>query len=187
MKKSLILKSTIALALATPLLASAESDLTVGSGSAAAKLNFQVIIPRVLFLAVGTGNATLADNTTVDLLSYDYSASVADIGTGTDSAAQAVSVRVLGNNGQIQIAAGGSGTGLVNSLVPAEIIPWTEILATSSAATLAAPAVGGTANPTLSAGRVTNRTATWNFAYSNTNMPAPGTYTGQITYTATMP
>ena len=34
---------------------------------------------------------------------------------------------------------------------------------------------------------VTNRTATWNFAYSNTAVAAPGTYTGQVTYTATMP
>ncbi|MCU0926463.1 MAG: hypothetical protein MUF44_10615 [Hydrogenophaga sp.] len=187
MNKSLILKSVIAVSLAVPMLASAESDLTVGAGPAAARLNFQVIVPRVLYLAVGTGNATLADDTTVDLLSYDYSGNVAALGNGTDSAAQAVNVRVLGNNGQIQIAAAGSGTGLVNSLIPAEVIPWTEILATSSAATFAVPAVGGTANPTLSAGRVTNRTAVWNFAYSNSVIPAPGTYTGQVTYTATMP
>jgi len=187
MNKSLILKSAIALALAAPMLASAESELTVGEGPGAAGLNFQVILPGVLFLAVGTGNATLADNTTVDLVGFDYTANVAAIGNGTDSAAQAVNVRVLGNNGQVQIAAAGTGTGLVNSLVPAEIIPWTEILATSSTPTFNAPAVGSTANPTLSAGRVTNRTAIWNFAYSNTNIPAPGTYTGQVTYTATMP
>jgi hypothetical protein len=186
-KKSIVLKSALALALAAPLLASAESDLTIGTGSAAAKLNFQVIIPRVLFLAVGTGNATLADNTTVDLLTYDYSTNVGAIGNGTDSAAQAVNVRVLGNNGQIAVGAVGTGTGLVSSLAPADIIPWTEILATSSTPTFNAPAVGSSANPTLSAGKVTDRTATWNFAYSNTNIPAPGTYTGQVTYTATMP
>ena len=187
MKKSLILKSTLALALAAPLLASAESDLTVGTGPAAARLNFQVIIPRVLFLAVGTGSATLADNATIDTLTYNYSASVADIGSGIDSAPQAVNVRVLGNNGQIVISAAGSGTGLANALTPPDIIPWGEILVTSSLPAFAAPVVGGTANPTLSAGRVTNRTATWNFAYSNTDIPAPGTYTGQITYTASMP
>jgi hypothetical protein len=186
-KKSLLLKSALALALASPLLASAESDLTVGTGSAAARLNFQVVIPRVLYLAVGTGNATLADNDTVDLLTFDYSSNAAGIGTGTDSAAEAVSVRVLGNDGQIQIAAAGSGTGLVSTTDAADIIPWTEILATSTVPAFAAPAVGGTANPTLSAGKVTNRTAVWNFAYSNSAIPAPGTYTGQVTYTATMP
>lgn len=187
MNKSLILKSVIALSLAAPLLASAESDLTVGTGSAAAKLNFQVVIPRVLFLAVGTGNATLADNGTVDQLTYDYSANPADVGSGTDSAAQTVNVRVLGNNGQIAIGAAGSGTGLVSNLDAADIIPWTEILAASNSTDFAAPAVGASANPTLNAGKVTNRTATWNFAYSNTAVAAPGTYSGQVTYTATMP
>jgi hypothetical protein len=185
--KSVILKSAIALALAAPLLASAESELTIGGGSAAARLNFQVVIPRVLYLSVGTGNATLADNTTIDQLSYDYSGNVAAIGNGTDSAAQNVSVRVLGNNGQIAIGAVGTGTGLVSNLAPADIIPWSEILASSSTPTFNAPAVGASANPTLTAGKVTNRTATWSFAYSNTNIPAPGTYTGQVTYTATMP
>ncbi len=187
MKKSLILKSAIALALAAPMLASAESDLTVGAGPAAARLNFQVIIPRVLFLAVGTGNATLADNAAIDTLSFDYTTTPADVGTGTDSAAQGVTVRVLGNNGQIAIGAVGSGTGLVSSLDAADIIPWSEILATSTLPAFAAPAVGGSASPTLNGGKVTNRTATWNFAYSNTDIAAPGTYTGQVTYTATMP
>lgn len=190
MKKSyssLFVKSALALAMATPMLASAESQLTVGTGGATARLNFQVVIPRVLFLAVGTGNATLANNATVDTLTYNYTATPADIGSGTDSAAQNVNVRVLGNNGQIIIAAAGSGTGLVNAATPADIIPWTEILATSSATEFAAPAVGASANPTLSGGKVTNRTATWSFAYSNSAVPAPGTYTGQVTYTATMP
>ena len=187
MNKSLILKSAIALALAAPLLASAESDLTVGTGPAAAKLNFQVVIPRVLYLAVGTGNAALADNGTVDLLTYDYSANPADIGSGTASAAQNVNVRVLGNTGQIAIGAVGSGTGLVSSLDATDIIPWTEILAASDSAAFAAPAVGASANPTLSAGKVTNRTAVWNFRYSNTTVAAPGNYTGQVTYTATTP
>lgn len=184
-KSSLILKSALALALATPLLASAESDLTVGTGSASARLDFRVVIPRVLYLAVGTGNAALADNGTVDELTFDYSGTPADIGSGTDSAAQGVTVRVLGNNGQISLAAGGSGTGLTNGT---DVIAWSEILATSSDATnLNVPAVGGTAAPVLNSARVTSRTATWNFAYSNTNVVAPGAYTGQITYTATMP
>ena len=187
MKKSLFIKTAVALALAAPLLASAESDLTVGTGSAAAKLNFQVVIPRVLFLAVGTGNATLADNGTVDTLTYNYTATPADVGSGSDSAPQAVNVRVLGNNGQIAIGAVGTGSGLVSNLDAADVIPWSEILAASSSTDFAAPAVGASANPTLSGGKVTNRTAVWNFAYSNTAVAAPGTYSGQVTYTATMP
>lgn len=192
MNKSLILKSAIALALATPMLASAESDLTVGVGNAAARLNFQVVIPRVLYLAVGTGNATLADNFNIDDVTFNYSSNAAAVGTGAPAGAitgAAVSVRVLGNNGQITIAAAGTPGGLANSATPADTIPWSQIAALSSEKTaFATPAVGSTAAPTLNAGstKVTTRTATWNYTYSNTNVVAPGTYTGQITYTATM-
>jgi hypothetical protein len=65
MKKAMLLKTAIAVAIAAPLLASAESQLAVGSGAATARLDFRVVIPRVLFLAVGTGNAALTGNTTV--------------------------------------------------------------------------------------------------------------------------
>ena len=182
---ALLLRSALAVALASPLLASAESDITIGSGSAAARLNFQVVIPRVLYLAVGTGNAALTDTATVDTLTFDYSANAADVGSGTDSAAQNVSVRVLGNNGQITVAAAGSGTGLTNG---ADTIPWSEILASSSDATnFNVPAVGANATPVINSGKLTDRTATWAYRYSNTNVAAPGTYTGQVTYTATMP
>ena len=189
-KNHLILKSALALALASPLLASAESDITIGGNSAAqARLNFQVIIPRVLFLAVGTGSTGFADNTTVDTLTFDYStaAAAATLGNSTPSSAQNVNVRVLGNNGQIAIAATGTGTGLVGAAAT-DVIPWSEITATSSDATnFNVPAVGGSANPVLNGTKVTSRTATWNYAYANTTTPAAGTYTGTVTYTATMP
>ena len=179
---SLLLRSALAVAMASPLLASAESQLVTGAATttgAAARLNFSVQIPKVLYLAVGT------DNTTINTLTFDYSANAADVGSGTDSAAQDVSVRVLGNNGQITVAAAGSGTGLTNG---ADVIPWTEILATSSDATnFNVPAVGANTTPVINSGKLTDRTATWAYRYSNTNVAAPGTYTGQVTYTATMP
>jgi hypothetical protein len=190
-KNHLILKSALALALATPLLASAESDITIGGNSAAqARLNFQVIIPRVLFLAVGTGSTGFADNSQVDVLTFDYTAAAAaaTLGNNTPSSAQNVNVRVLGNNGQIAITATGTGTGLVGAAAT-DVIPWSEITATSSDATnFNVPAVGGSAaNPVLDGTKVTNRTATWSYAYANTTTPAAGTYTGTVTYTATMP
>lgn len=187
MKKSytsLFVKSAVALAMAAPMLASAESQLVVGAGTAAADLNFRVVIPRVLFLAVGTGNASLASNTTKDELEFNYSSNPADVGSGADTAAQGVSVRVLGNNGQITLAAAGSGTGLTNGT---DTIAWSEILSSSTDATnLEVPTVGGTAAPLLNSARVTSRNATWNYRYSNTDVVAPGAYTGTITYTATM-
>lgn len=191
MKKSVFLKSALALALVIPLLASAESQLRVGAGNAVAHLNFKVIIPQVLFLAVGTGNALpVANNGTIDTLTFDYTTTPAEIGSGTDSAAQDVNVRVLGNYGQIEVAATSSTTGLVSDLVPADIIPWSEILASSSDSTnFDVPAVGSSANPTLSVsgGKVTARVATWSYRYSNTNVVAEGQYDGQVTYTASIP
>lgn len=190
MKKSLLLKSALALAMAAPLMASAESDITVGAGSASADLTLRVVIPRVLYLAVGTGNATLADNATVDTVEFNYSTNPQDVGAGAAAPAGSITgnvvpVRVFGNNGQIQIAAS---NGTLTEPVSGDTIPLSSISATSSdAANLPSPAAGGSVNVAVSTGRVTNRTANWTYAYANTANAAAGTYEGTITYTATMP
>jgi hypothetical protein len=191
-KKSIFLKSAIALALAAPLLASAESQLTIGAGAAAARLDFRVIIPRVLFLAVGTGSAALANNTTIDQVTFDYTTNPADVGTGAVAGSitgNVVPVRVLGNNGVIALASTNTGA-LTNAT--ADTIPWSQITATSSDATnFASPApTGASVNLGVTAGKITNRTANWTFSYANTAVAAPGTYgttNGRVTYTATMP
>ncbi len=180
-----LVKSAIALAIAAPLMASAESQLTIGSGSASADLNFRVVIPRVLFLAVGTGAAGLTTDTTVDTVTFDYTSNPADVGTGN-----VVPVRVLGNNGVIALASSNTGA-LTNGT--GDTLPWSEITATSSDATNFAspPPAGGSVNLGLSQGtKVTSRTANWTFSYANTTVAAPGTYgvtNGTVTYTATMP
>lgn len=183
MKKSLFIKTAVALALAAPLLASAESELVTGNATvtgADARLNFSVIIPKVLFLRVG-----LPGQNNIDTLTYDYTSNPVDVGTGADSASQSVVVSVLGNNGTVEIAATGAPAGLSNGT---DSIAWSEIVATSDDATnLNVPAVNGAAIIPAASGNITNQSTNWNFAYSNTNVVAPGTYTGQITYTATMP
>lgn len=193
MKKHLLLKSALALALATPLLASAESQLRVGAGSAAANLDFRVVVPRVLFLAVGTGAASLADNATIDTVTFDYTTNPAAVGTGAAAGAitgNVVPVRVLGNNGVIALASTNTGD-LANGA--GDTIPWTEITVESSdAANFDSPAPSGASvNLGLSSGtRITSRTANWTFSYANTAVVAPGTYgttNGRVTYTATMP
>jgi hypothetical protein len=71
-----------------------------------------------------------------------------------------------------------------------DTIAFTDITVVSSDATnLNAPAMGGAAvNPVISTGtKVTSRTANWTYAYANTAQAAAGTYTGQVTYTASMP
>ncbi|UUZ74540.1 hypothetical protein LP414_19155 [Polaromonas sp. P1(28)-13] len=58
--KKLILVSALSLASLLTVTAHAESNIVVGAGTAAAKLDFRVILPRVLFLGVGTGASALA-------------------------------------------------------------------------------------------------------------------------------
>lgn len=196
MKKSLILKSAIALTLAAPLLASAESQLVIGTGNAAADLNFRVIVPRVLFLGVGTGAAGLTTNTTEDTVTFDYSTNAAALGTGAAAGAitgNVVPVRVVGNNGQITLAASTTGA-LTNAT--GDAIPWTQITGVSSLPALPSPVIpltgaGAASNVTLSSGtKVTDRSANWTFSYANAAVVAPGTYgttNGRVTYTAAMP
>ena len=197
MKKH-ILVIALSLVSLVPLSAQAESNFVVGAGTAAARLDFRVILPRVLFLGVGTGAAGTAANATVDALIFDYSTNGGTIGTGAAAAsitntggfaANAIPVRVLGNNGQIVLTSTNSGN-LVNSVTPADTIPFTQITSSTSDPLLPVPvANGGTANPTFNTGstKVTTRTANWTFAYANTVTPAAGTYNGTVTYTASMP
>jgi hypothetical protein len=192
-KKSIFIKSAIALALAAPLLASAESQLTIGAGAAAARLDFRVVIPRVLFLAVGSGSAGLTADPTVDQVTFDYTTNPAAVGTLAAAGVitgNVVPVKVLGNNGVIALASTNTGA-LTNAT--GDTIPWSEITATSSDATnFASPApTGASVNLGLSTGtKITSRTANWTFSYANSTVAAPGTYgttNGRVTYTATMP
>lgn len=199
MKKALLLKTVLAVAMATPLLASAESQLITGAtGSASARLDFRVIIPRVLFLGVGTGAAGLANNSTIDMVTFDYTTNPAAVGTAGAAAGvvsgNVVPVRVLGNNGQISLTATPIGT-LTNGT---ETLPWSDITATTSLAALPSPIIpangtGAAVNVTISSGtRITDRSANWTFSYANSAPAAPGTYggtatNGRVIYTAAMP
>ncbi|MDP2065183.1 MAG: hypothetical protein Q8K38_04355 [Burkholderiaceae bacterium] len=193
MRKNLLVKTAVALALAAPLLASAESQFVVGTGSASAKLDFRVVIPRVLFLGVGTGAAALSTTATVDRLTFDYTSNPNTIGTGAAAgsitntggfAGNAFPVRVFGNNGQVQLAAAG-GPNLTSG---ADTIPFTQITGSSDNANLPNPVLGAApVNVTATAGKVTDRTANWTFSYANTVAAPAGTYDGQVTYTASMP
>ncbi len=164
-------------------------------------MDFAVIIPRFLQFQVGTAGAT------IDLITFNMSAaaasvgnSVAQAGTGGNLGAGAVTVNVKANSGQVTITPtnNSAGAGLGNGTA-GQTIAYTEILtASSAAATLPAPTLtnagGAAVTPTLSAGAVTNRSATWTYTYANTTVPNAGTYGtggagtgGRVTYTATTP
>ena len=189
----------IAVAAAFAPAARAETNTQTGNGTLTAPvhLDFSVVIPRFLTFRVGTAGATIDFITfTVPVASVGNSTPIA--GTGGDLGGGAASVAVQGNGGQITITEtnNSAGAGLTNGL--GDSIPYSQITTTSSDATnLAAPVLSNgasnTAQPVLNSGRVTNRSATWTYAYANTTIPGAGTYGGvntnggRVTYTATMP
>ena len=205
--KSLLLKSAVALAVAAPLVAGAESAFTTGAGTpitASARLDFQIIIPKVLFLQVGTGTANAA-NATINQIAFSVPA--ANVGDASVIAATAgsgdlgngtVTAKVIGNNGTITFTSttlGALGNGSGDTISYAQIATATAAL--TSATVLAHPALADAATTTVTltpaAGKVIQRDAKWTYTYLNSNVVAPGTYGGvnannsRVTYTASMP
>lgn len=196
----------VALLAGLPLAANAESKFVNGAGNASANLDFQITIPRILFLRVGTGT-DLADNTGVDKIAFTVpAANVADgtaiAGTGGDLAGGAVTAKVVGNNGTITLNA--TSLGALNNGVAGDTISYSQITTTAtvltSATALPAPVLadGASANVTVApiSGKSVVRDAKWTFKYTNSvaaGAPAPGVYGGvntqnsRVTYTASMP
>ena len=147
-----------------------------------ARVNINVVIPRFLALRVGTG-AILTTNTTVDTVSFNVP--VADVGnstpvagTGGDLTGGQVTVALLGNVGNVNLSA--TAPVLSNGT---ETIPWNQIsVATTGGATH--PAIGGGPASFVATARVVNVSGTWTYSYLNASMPAEGTYSSTITYTA---
>ena len=203
---SLMIKTAVALALAAPMLANAESQFSTGAGAqtAVAHLDFQITIPKVLFLQVGTGvlNTTVA---TVNQIAFTVpganlgdssvisaSAGSGDLGNGT------VTAKVIGNNGTITFTSqtvGALGNGAGDTISYAQIA--TAVATLTSATALAHPALADAATTTVTltpaSGKVMSRDAKWTYTYLNQNVVAPGTYGGvntnnsRVTYTASMP
>ena len=173
---------------------------TAAPFSAAARLDFRIIIPGFLRFRVGTNSAT------IDMITFDMTASPANVGnsvsqtgTGGDAGGSGANVLVQANNGQVTITETNSsvGLGLGTGTASDGYISYTQISTTVSGdALLTAPTLSnagsGTSTPTLNFGKVTNRTAVWTFGYANTTIPSAGTYGtntngGRVTYTATTP
>jgi hypothetical protein len=102
------------------------------------------------------------------------------VGTGGNLGNGSVNFRLLGNVGNVNLSA--TAAALTNGT--GETLPWSEITFGTNGP--AHPAVGSTANFTATA-RVVNLSGIWTYGYLNTAGPpvAEGTYSSQITYTAT--
>ncbi len=204
--KKLLSLTAVAAALLAPQWAAAESDVNTAGGSpttASARLDFQIIIPRVLFLQVGTGTA-MVDGSTIDLITFTVPA--ANLGDGTNVAGVggnltggAVDVRVFGNDGDITLAAATTTAGGISN--GTETIPWSELVVTPGAGaggggfvgtSIAHPTIGSSTTITAT-GKMVRQHGTWTFAYDNSTTYAAGTYGGvntnhsRITYTASLP
>ncbi|HVZ43450.1 MAG TPA: hypothetical protein VHA82_06525 [Ramlibacter sp.] len=171
------------------------------------------MIPSVLYLRIGTGNAIgAANNSTVNGMAFNVPANI--IGNGTDVAATAgsgdlgtgaVTVRVFSNvGGSVSLnsaVTGALGDGAGHS------IAWSEITVTEAAlasgttgftnAAITHPAFNtgagggnGTATTLTATSGMVRREGQWTYTYSNTNVVPAGTYggtparNGRITYTA---
>jgi hypothetical protein len=212
MMKSIALKSLVGVAaLALPLIASAESNVQTGTGTASpgatAHADFQITIPKMLYLRVGTGSSyttgALSGNATVDLISFAPTAGAvgngtAVPGTGGDLAGGVETAAVVSNSGNVTLnatAAGALNDGATDTIAFTQITTTTSTL--TSATALPAPTLtnGVSANVLLTAPatKVINQDAKWTYAYANTTVPAAGTYggvnvnNGRVVYTATMP
>lgn len=179
--RKLIVASAAATAMSAPMLASAESDLSVaaaGSASAQANLDFQIIIPSFIFFQVGSPGVT------IDLVTFDVLTANEEPGSGNAVlGSSAISVDLRTNAANVRIAATGGnmddGSG--------NLIPLTDITATAGG-TIPVPDFGADTGLFAPVGGILNDT--WNFSYDNTAVVPAGTYGGaanggRVTYTAT--
>lgn len=199
MKAKNLSKIALAVALAVPAIAAAESNFVTGAATATganARLDFRIVIPSVLYLAVGSNNLpALTDNATIDTVNFG---TIATPGSGPVAATSGpVNVAIRGNNGNISLTATHVGAGGLSDGT-GENISMTTISAVSGGGGIGHPTFvdNGTSaavpvTPNIGT-RITNRTDTWTFSYANATIPAAGTYgtaanQGRVTYTATMP
>ena len=211
MKASVALKSLVGVAaLALPLMASAESNVQTGAATAApgatAHVDFQVVIPKILYLRVGTGSSyttgNLSSNAAIDLVTFSPTPAQLGggpiAGTGGDLTNGVETAAIVSNSGNVTLnatATGALGNGAGDTIAFTQITTAASTL--TSATALPAPVLGnGTSTNvvlTAPASKVIVQDAKWTYAYANAAMVPQGTYGGvnannsRVVYTATMP
>ena len=212
MKTSIALKSLVgAGALMLPLMTFAESNVQTGAATAApgatAHVDFTIVIPKILYLRVGTGSAystgALTSVNTIDLITFSPAAGTVGngtpvAGTGGDLPGGVETAAIVSNSGNVTLNATASGA---LSDGNGDSIPFTQITTAAttltSATALPAPVLtnGTSSNVVLTAPatKLIVQDAKWTYSYANAaNVPA-GTYgganvnNGRVVYTATMP
>ena len=212
MRNSIVLKGLLAATAAVvPLLCNAESNVQTGANTAApgatAHVDFQITIPKILYLRVGTGSSyttgVLSSVGTVDLVSFAPTAAqvgngTAVAGTGGDQTNGVETAAVVSNSGNVTLnatATGALGDGAGDSIAYTQISTTATTLTSATALPAPTLANGASANVVITAPptKVIIQDAKWTYAYANTTTPPAGTYggvnvnNGRVVYTATMP
>ena len=155
-------------------------------------MDFQITIPKILYLRVGTGSSyttgVLTSVGTVDLVQFAPAAAVvgngtAVAGTGGDLTNGVETAAIVSNSGNVTLNATAGGA---LSDGAGDSIPFTQITTTAStlnsATALPAPVLanGTSANVVLiaPATKIIQQDAKWTYAYANTTAPPAGTYGG---------
>ncbi len=200
-RKLAILAASVGLSLAGS--AHAESNFQTGTGAltATTHLDFQIVIPKILYLRVGTGT-NLATNGSINALTFTVPA--ASVGTGAAIASTggdlasgaAVTARVIANSGTVTVT-----TTTPNMIkdVAGDTISYGQIalavsgLTTGTSFTPAVMSNGAVTTTTIApTSNVVNQDATWTYTYKNQNVVPAGTYGGvntnnsRVTYTASI-
>jgi len=212
MRISTVIKTLLAATAVAPMLAHAESTTTTGAGAlnVTAHVDFQITIPKLVFLRIGTGTGTLAggyaNNATVDQITWAPTPATVGTGvmggTGGDLTGGVETAAVYANgNGNVTLSC--TTTGPLNDGAAGDTISYSTITTatatlTSAVALPVCPLADTTTNSVVIApvAKVVSRDAKWTYTYSNATIPPAGTYggggaantgAGRVTYTAAIP
>jgi len=197
---------------AAPSAAQADSSTSATSAnvprSTLASLDFTIAIEKFIFFRIGNGTLPTPGGTT-STVSFALTPSIPGVpttpATGNNTAVNwsgtapsfavtpsgnVLPVEVRSNAGQVSLRA----TATAPLTSGANTIPLSEITIASNDANLPAPAIPNTGTGTgvnvtgtSFSNLVTLRTADWTFSYANSASRTAGTYTGQVTFTASTP
>ena len=180
------LAGAIAMAAALPMASHAATDFDTGAGvlSATADLTFNVVIPRFIFLRVGSAVPATVNTLVFAPTVAEMENSTPILGTGGDATASDVTITARGNAGNMTLAASNP-TNLVSG---GNNIPITTLTGTNQTGSIGVPAFGGSVALTAVSG-VFNQTGTWRYSWTNpaATVYAAGTYVATATYTLSAP
>ena len=182
MRRALVIKAVAALTAVVPLACLAESNFQSGVAApmtAQAHVDFQITIPKFLFLRIGTGTGTFAGgwatNATVDLITW--APTVAQLGTGPllsaggDIVGGGETAVIVANNGNVTFT---SHTGGPLTDATGDTISWSTITTNwahlNTGTTLVAPGLADVGTPSIviaATNGVVDQDAKWTFNYSN--------------------